>query len=42
MSDVTARVEQEKDRFFADALTAFGEDLASHIGGTDGGPDAAR
>jgi hypothetical protein len=42
MSDVTARVEQEKDRFFADALTAFGDDLASHIGGPDGGPAAAR
>lgn len=42
MSDVTARVEQEKDRFFADALAAFGDDLATRIGGTDGGPAAAR
>jgi hypothetical protein len=42
MGDVTARVEQEKDRFFADALTAFGDDLTARIGGADGGPAAAR
>ncbi len=42
MSEVTVRVEQQKDRFFADALTAFGADLAAEIGGTDGGPGTAR
>ena len=42
MSDVTARVEQEKDRFFADAVTAFGADLAAQIGGTHDGPGDAR
>jgi hypothetical protein len=42
MSDVTARVEQQKDRFFADALAAFGDDLAAQIGGPDGGPGITR
>ncbi|MFL5559855.1 MAG: hypothetical protein ACJ79K_00125 [Gemmatimonadaceae bacterium] len=42
MSDVTTRVEQEKDRFFADALAAFGDDLAAQIGGPDAGPGIAR
>ena len=42
MSDVTTRVEQEKDRFFADALDAFGADLATQLGGMDAGPGYAR
>jgi len=42
MSDVTVRVEQEKDRFFADALAAFGDDLAAQIGGPDAGTGIAR
>jgi len=42
MSDVTARVEQQKDRFFADALAAFGADLASQLGGMDAGPGYTR
>jgi hypothetical protein len=33
MSDVTVRVEQQKDRFFADALFALGADLAAQLGG---------
>lgn len=32
MSDVTVRVEQQKDRFFADAIFALGADLASQLG----------
>ncbi|HEX2717550.1 MAG TPA: hypothetical protein VHM67_07695, partial [Gemmatimonadaceae bacterium] len=31
MSDVTARVEYQKDKFFADALSALGEDLAAQL-----------
>ncbi len=31
MSDVTARVEYQKDKFYADALYALGEDLAGQI-----------
>jgi hypothetical protein len=42
MSDVTARVEQQKDRFFADAVAAFGADLAAQLGGMDAGPGYAR
>ncbi len=42
MGDVTVRVEQQKDRFIADAIAAFGADLAAQIGGPDGGPRAAR
>ncbi|HWE41240.1 MAG TPA: hypothetical protein VG432_01965 [Gemmatimonadaceae bacterium] len=42
MSDVTARVEQQKDRFFADAVAAFGADLAAQLGGMDAGPGSAR
>jgi hypothetical protein len=42
MSDVTVRVEQQKDRFFADAIAAFGADLAAQIGGTDAGPGYSR
>lgn len=42
MSDVTDRVEQQKDRFFADALAAFGADLAAQLGGMDAGPGYAR
>ena len=42
MSEVTVRVEQQKDRFFADALAAFGADLAAQIGGPDAGPGTAR
>ena len=42
MSDVTTRVEQQKDRFFADALDAFGADLATQLGGIDAGPGYAR
>ena len=42
MSDVTTRVEQQKDRFFADALDAFGADLATQLGGMDAGPGYAR
>ena len=42
MSDVTARVEQQKDRFFADAIAAFGADLAAQLGGMDAGPGYAR
>ena len=42
MSDVTTRVEQQKDRFVADALAAFGADLAAQIGETDAGPGTAR
>ena len=42
MSEVTVRVEQQKDRFFADALAAFGADLAAQIEGTDAGPGTAR
>ncbi|HEX8850569.1 MAG TPA: hypothetical protein VF761_13645 [Gemmatimonadaceae bacterium] len=32
MSDVTVRVEQQKDRFMADALSALGADLAAQLG----------
>ena len=42
MSDVTVRVEQEKDRFIADAVAAFGADLAAQIGDTDAGTGTAR
>jgi hypothetical protein len=42
MGDVTVRVEQQKDRFFADALSAFGADLAAQIGETDAGSGNAR
>ena len=42
MSDVTARVEQQKDRFVADAVAAFGADLAAQLGGMDAGPGYAR
>ena len=42
MSDVTARVEQQKDRFFADAISAFGADLTAQIGGMDVGTGATR
>jgi len=42
MSDVTQRVEQQKDRFFADAIYAFGADLTAEIGGMDGGPGTTR
>lgn len=42
MGDVTARVEQQKDRFFADALSAFGADLAAQIGDTDAGTGSTR
>lgn len=42
MSDVTARVEQQKDRFFADAIAAFGADLAAQLGGSDAGPGYSR
>jgi hypothetical protein len=42
MGDVTVRVEQQKDRFFADALAAFGADLAAQIGDTDAGTGTAR
>ena len=34
MSDVTVRVEQQKDRFMADALSALGADLAAQLGET--------
>lgn len=33
MSEVTSRVEYQKDRFFAEALRAIGEDLAAQLGG---------
>lgn len=33
MSEVTTRVEHQKDRFFAEALRAMGEDLAAQLGG---------
>lgn len=42
MGDVTVRVEQQKDRFIADALSAFGADLAAQIGETDAGTGSAR
>ena len=42
MGDVTSRVEQQKDRFIADAIAAFGDDLAAQIGGTDGRAGLAR
>ena len=42
MSDVTARVEQQKDRFFAEAIGAFGADLGAQIGGTDAGTGSTR
>jgi len=42
MGDVTVRVEQQKDRFVADAIAAFGADLAAQLGGTDGGTRIAR
>ena len=42
MSEVTVRVEQQKDRFFADALAAFGADLAAQIGDSDDRPGSAR
>jgi hypothetical protein len=42
MSDVTARVEQQKDQFFADAVGAFGADLAAQLGGIDAGTGYAR
>ncbi|NUO62661.1 MAG: hypothetical protein HOQ11_07560 [Gemmatimonadaceae bacterium] len=32
MSDVTVRVEQQKDRFMADAISALGADLAAQLG----------
>ena len=42
MSEVTARVEQQKDRFVADALAALGADLADQIGETDVGTGDTR